>query len=70
MVNWAHDKGIIPASENAWGFATIVGRKIADKGTDRYSNNVDVYSTPLNNAIEKIRNTILTDIVEQTQTHF
>lgn len=74
LSTWAHDKGIIPKEQSAWGFATIVGRRIAEKGTVRNSAHEDVYSTPVNKAITKLENLVgirlLGRIEEQIPTNF
>lgn len=42
LVKWAEDKGI---ADFGWGRATMLGRRIAEQGTLRHTNPVDVYST-------------------------
>lgn len=51
LLQWAKDKGI----EMDWGGATMLGRRIAAVGTLRHSQNVDIYSTPVNEAVASIR---------------
>lgn len=63
---WSRDKGITFASESERGtFAYFLARKIAKSGTLRARNNVDVYSSPVNQAVQRI-NTILHDDLAQT----
>lgn len=52
LMQWAKDKGI----DMDWGGATMLGRRIAERGTLRHAQHVDVYSTPAKQAAETIRN--------------
>lgn len=51
LMRWAADKGIAMT----WGGATMLGRRIAERGTLRHANNEDVYSTAVNTAAAQIR---------------
>lgn len=42
LIRWAEEKGI---PDFGWGRATMLGRRIAEQGTLRHTNPVDVYST-------------------------
>lgn len=42
LIQWAKDKGL---GDIGWGAATMIGRKIAEQGTRRYTNHEDVYSS-------------------------
>ena len=50
LVKWAEDKGI---ADFGWGRATMLGRRIAEQGTLRHTNPVDVYSTIVMDAAKK-----------------
>lgn len=71
LVQWGKDKGI---PDWGWGQATIAGRRIAEHGTLRHSQPVDVYSTIVNETVQELRNIIglhvAGQIKEVTQTHF
>ena len=63
---WSREKGIGFASERERGtFAYFVARKIARSGTGRSTNPVDIYSTPVIEAKEKI-NQLLQESVSRT----
>lgn len=63
---WSRDKGITFASESERGtFAYFLARKIAKSGTLRARNNVDVYSSPVKHAVQRI-NAILHDDLAKT----
>ena len=71
---WTRDKGLQFGSESErQRFAYFTARKIAKDGTGRNKNHVDVYSTPVKQARERlnadIRAIILTTI-KQAQTNF
>lgn len=58
---WTREKGLPFASESDRStFAYFVARKIANEGTKRNTNPVDVYGTPVQTAIARI-NAILSD---------
>lgn len=61
ILQWAKNKGL----DFDWAGATGLARKIAYIGTDRHANNVDVYSTPVMEAKDRI-NQILQDTVSRT----
>lgn len=64
--DWAKSKGLNFANESERAtFAYFVARKIAREGTRRNDNHADVYSTPVNNAKEKI-NMIIRQSVNNT----
>lgn len=71
LIEWAQAKGI---AHFGWGQATMLGRKIAAQGTDRYRNHEDVLSTPVNTAVKRIKaNTyaaFMAEIQEQIKTNF
>lgn len=63
---WSREKGLPFPSESERGtFAYFVAHKIARSGTGRSTNPVDIYSTPVDEAKEKI-NHILRDSVSRT----
>lgn len=70
LIKWAEQKGF----ELNWGGATMIGRRIAAQGTLRNQNPEDVYSTPVNMAVERlkraIRGNVLADVHKQVTTHF
>lgn len=56
---WSRDKGLQFGSESERGtFAYFVARKIARDGTQRNKQHTDVYSTPVENAKERITQAI------------
>lgn len=61
ILQWAQNKGL----DFDWAGATGLARKIAYMGTERHTNNVDVYSTPVMQAKDKI-NEILRDSLSRT----
>ena len=71
LVQWGKDKGI---PHWGWGQATIAGRRIAEKGTLRHSQPVEVYSTVINETVAELQNIIglhvAGQIDEVTQTNF
>jgi len=52
LVKWAEEKGI---ADFGWGAATMLGRRIAKEGTLRNTQHEDVYSTPVQKAVQGIR---------------
>lgn len=65
IVKWTVDKGLrIPAPNPReeesirWAISTVIARKIVREGTRRYQKPEDVYSTPVNEATAKIRQTL------------
>lgn len=63
---WSRDKGITFASESERStFAYFLARKIAKSGTLRSRNHVDIYSTPVNQAVGKI-NAVLNNSLART----
>ncbi len=53
---WARDKGLVFATERERNtFAHFVARKIAREGTRRHEQHADVYSTPVEDAKERIK---------------
>lgn len=70
LIKWAEQKGF----DLNWGGATMLGRRIAAQGTLRNQSPVDVYSTPVNMAVERlkraIRGNVLADVHKQVTTHF
>lgn len=61
LVEWAKDKGMVGFG---WGAATMLGRKIAEQGTARHRNNVDVYSTAVRKAADDIYKLVNDDVRE------
>ncbi|KAK6027564.1 hypothetical protein OSTOST_06411 [Ostertagia ostertagi] len=51
LVQWAKDKGI---QDFGWGHATMLGRRIAEQGTLRHQRPVDVYTSIVMDAAEKL----------------
>lgn len=70
LIKWAEQKGF----DLNWGGATMLGRRIAAQGTLRNQSPIDVYSTPVNMAVERlkraIRMNVLADVHKQVTTHF
>lgn len=71
LIEWAKAKGI---ADFGWGAATMLGRRIAAEGTLRNKNHVDVYSTPVKNATERLKSDIrswfVTQLRETIKTNF
>lgn len=56
---WSRDKGIQFGSESErQRFAYFTARKITREGTRRHTTHVDVYSTPVNKAVDMLRKNI------------
>lgn len=55
LVQWAKEKGI---DGFGWGRATMLGRRIADRGTLRHSNPVNVYSQAVMDAMKQINDNV------------
>lgn len=51
LIEWAKAKGI---ADFGWGRATMLGRRIAEQGTLRHTNPVDVYSTIVMDAASRV----------------
>lgn len=70
LIQWAKEKGF----ELNWGGATMLGRRIAQQGTNRYMSPVDVYSTPTTKAVGELRSVIrknvITTITQVIKTNF
>ena len=69
IVRWSIAKGIKLSGANAseeeshrWAFATIVAKNIVARGTRRHSKHEDVYSSELEEAKNKLRSVISTEI--------
>lgn len=63
---WTRDKGLNFASESERStFAYFLSRKIAREGTQRSRNHIDIYSTPVMNAKDRI-NEIVTSSLQKT----
>lgn len=68
LKEWSREKGIQFSSERERAtFAYFLGKKIAKEGTQRYSNNIDVYTTPVNDAVERIRQACSEFVSKQMQ---
>lgn len=50
LIQWARDKHI---PDFGWAEATILGRRIAEQGTNRHRNPVDVYSSVVLDAVRE-----------------
>lgn len=50
LIQWARDKHI---PDFGWAEATILGRRIADQGTNRHRNPEDVYSSVVQDAVRE-----------------
>ena len=50
LIQWARDKHI---PDFGWAEATILGRRIADQGTNRHRNPEDVYSSVVQEAVRE-----------------
>lgn len=61
LILWARDKGF----DLGWGGATMLGRRIAERGTLRNTNNVDVYSTLVQEAAKDIRGLMMDNITSR-----
>lgn len=66
LIKWAEQKGF----DLNWGGATMLGRRIAAQGTLRNQNPVDVYSTPVNMAVERLKRAIRGDVLADVHKHF
>ena len=53
LVQWAKDKGI---QDFGWGRATMLGRRIAEQGTLRHMQPVDVYTSIVMQTAETVKN--------------
>lgn len=53
LVRWAKEKGI---ADFGWGAATMLGRRIADRGTNRHLNPEDVYTSVVMQTAEEVKN--------------
>lgn len=52
LVRWARAKGI---ADFGWGRATMLGRRIADEGTLRHKQPVDVYTSVVMGVAEQVK---------------
>lgn len=52
LIQWAKDKGI---QDFGWGRATMLGRRIAEQGTLRHFQPVDVYTSIVMQTAEKVK---------------
>jgi hypothetical protein len=58
LVQWTKDKGIQVESEShRWAIATIIARNIAERGTQRHSSPIDVYSGVITDLRKKVAET-------------
>lgn len=63
---WSRDKGLSFTSESERStFAYFLSRKIAREGTERSRNHIDIYSTPVMNAKDRI-NAAVTSSIQNT----
>ena len=51
LIRWAEEKGI---GDFGWGRATMLGRRIAERGTLRHEKPVDVYTTAVLDAAKMV----------------
>ena len=61
LVQWAKEKGI---QDFGWGRATIVGRRIAEQGTLRHSNPVNVYTEAVIRAANEVKKYATAQVTE------
>lgn len=59
LIQWAKDKGL---GDIGWGRATMMGRKIATQGTNRFANHEDVYTTVVMETAEGVAKDIVKSI--------
>ena len=60
---WTRDKGLNFSSESERStFAYFLSRKIAREGTERSRNHIDIYSTPVMNAKDRINEAVKASI--------
>ena len=60
---WTRDKGLNFSSETERStFAYFLSRKIAREGTERARNHIDIYSTPVMNAKDRINVAVKTNV--------
>lgn len=52
LIQWAREKGI---PDFGWGNATMLGRRIAEKGTLRHSNPTNVYTEAVIRAVNEVK---------------
>lgn len=52
LVRWAEEKGI---ADFGWGRATMLGRRIAEQGTLRHMQPVDIYTSIVMQTAEKVK---------------
>lgn len=65
---WTRDKGLVFGSESErQTFSYFTARKIMREGTRRNVSHVDVWSTPVNKAVEQIKSDIRASISAQIQ---
>lgn len=66
LLRWAADKGI----DMTWGGATMLGRRIANEGTRRYSTHEDVYSTLVKQAAEDIKGLVIPKVRQMIKLNY
>lgn len=66
LVEWAEAKFKFVGKE-AQAVAWAVATKIGNQGTERHTSNVDIYSTPIENATKELQETISVRIIEQVK---
>lgn len=65
---WSKDKGINFDTERERStFAYFLSKKIAREGTDRHTANIDVYTTPTEQAIERIKAAAAAEVSRQVR---
>lgn len=62
LIQWAKEKGL---GDIGWGAATMMGRKIAEQGTNRHSHPEDVYSS----VVLETADTVAKDAVKAITIH-
>lgn len=61
LIRWAESKGL---ADFGWGQATVAARKIAYEGTDRRQKPVDIYSTPVQEAKQKLNDVVASSVAK------
>ena len=70
LVQWSHDKGLAFNTERERRtFAYLLGRKIARSGTERHFFHENVYTTPVDKAVEDIKRLIIAGVNETIKSY-
>lgn len=69
IVRWTVDKNFSinassPKEEDSirWAISTVIAKKIVTQGTERHRRHVDIYTTPVSEAADKIRKIVSEDL--------